>query len=62
MTVGYAVDTVNVLLDQPREQLDQRDPRIVNIVIGPRGRVARDQRRSLLDQVRPVARVEIGKR
>ena len=33
--VRYAVDPVDEHVGQPREQLDQRDPRIGDVVLGP---------------------------
>ena len=44
VALGDAVDAVDVLLDEPREQLEQRDAGIRCVVVGPLRRVARDQR------------------
>src|SRR5258705_55300 len=59
VALGYPVDPVDVLLDQVGEQLQQGHARVVQVVIGPAGREARDQRARLLDEVVPAARVEI---
>jgi hypothetical protein len=60
--LGDAVCAVDVLLDEPGEQLEQRDARVVQVVVGPAGRVAREERAALLDEVVPAASVEVRER
>ncbi len=62
VAIGHAVELVAVHLRDPREQLHQRDAGIVKIVVGPLGRVERNERATFFDQVRPAPIVEIGKR
>ena len=54
-----AIEPKHIRFGHPREQLDERDTGIVDVVIGPSGRVARNQGAPLLHQVRPAAIVEV---
>ena len=62
VAVGDPVDPVEVGLHHPGKQIQQRDARIRDVVVGPLRRVSRDERPALVDEVGPPAVVEVGKR
>ncbi len=50
MRVADEADPIDLLVDHPGQQVEQGDAGIVQIVVGPIRRVARDQRPALLDE------------
>src|SRR5262249_5157634 len=53
--VGYTIKLVYVHLRNPGEEIKERDPRIVDVMVGPIRRIDRDQGPSLIYEVGPAA-------
>ena len=58
MGFRHAVETVERHLRQPRKELQQRNAWIVNVVIRPSRRIARDQRPAFVDEIAPSPVIE----
>ena len=58
MRVADEADAIDLLVDDPGQEIEQGDAGVVQIVVGPLRRVARDQRPALLDEGVEGDRVE----
>jgi hypothetical protein len=60
MARADAVELVELHLGEPREELQECDAGVVDVVVGPARREARDERARFLDQLGPRPVVEPG--